>query len=416
MRLRRVQVPDFRVLKNVDITFETDFVPQVFPLGSQNGGGKSTLLQLIFTLLHCSYFKNRATFLESLLDGFAINKAFGKRDLAEIDILDGDRQLTLVYFACDYDYSVSLAKNSIQNDLKLRLDPSFVRHLDGFKDSINEQPFTENNLSIEKDSEEYNLHVISNYSSDADEVRNCILLGYVKVDGEVTSMGEGRRLLSSVSENVFLSAPSTQVFLFFGRAARQALLKYNSSQDLTKEYFTHVHMMKQKVPNFFTYDFIAVNLFIELVNSALKQDSEEVIKTGEYGSHYHNLLKDLNSILSNKTVNVSPDLSRVTFRIGDDWQGQEIYPEDLSHGELKRLSIYMWLRYKNIKDSIVLMDEIEIALHPDWQYRIVSDLVEWAPSNQYILATHSYELCEAVTPAHVKELDPKLQNRTEPPV
>ena len=54
------------------------------------------------------------------------------------------------------------------------------------------------------------------------------------------------------------------------------------------------------------------------------------------------------------------------------------------------------------------MDEIENALHPDWQYQIVRDLVEWGKDNQYILATHSYGLCEALTPAHVKELEPKL--------
>jgi predicted ATP-binding protein involved in virulence len=86
----------------------------------------------------------------------------------------------------------------------------------------------------------------------------------------------------------------------------------------------------------------------------------------------------------------------------------ELYPEDLSHGELKRLSIYIWLKSRNIEDAIVLMDEVEIAFHPDWQYQIISDLKEWAPSNQYILATHSYALCEALTPAHVKEIEPKL--------
>jgi predicted ATP-binding protein involved in virulence len=86
----------------------------------------------------------------------------------------------------------------------------------------------------------------------------------------------------------------------------------------------------------------------------------------------------------------------------------ELYPEDFSHGELKRLSIYVWLKFRNIEDAIVLMDEIEIAFHPDWQYQIISDLKEWAPSNQYILATHSYALCEALTPAHVKEIEPKL--------
>ena len=57
------------------------------------------------------------------------------------------------------------------------------------------------------------------------------------------------------------------------------------------------------------------------------------------------------------------------------------------------------------------MDEVDLALHPDWQYKIVSDLVDWVPSNQYILATHSYELCQALTPSHVKVLEPKLTER-----
>jgi predicted ATP-binding protein involved in virulence len=91
----------------------------------------------------------------------------------------------------------------------------------------------------------------------------------------------------------------------------------------------------------------------------------------------------------------------------------ELQPEDLSHGELKRLSIYLWLKYRNIENAIVLMDEIEIAFHPDWQYQIISDLQHWAPSNQYILATHSYELCQALTPSHVKELEPKLIKKQE---
>ena len=83
----------------------------------------------------------------------------------------------------------------------------------------------------------------------------------------------------------------------------------------------------------------------------------------------------------------------------------------MSHGELKRLSLYVWLKYSNIENAIILFDEIEIALHPDWQYQIIRNLEEWGPTNQYILATHSYALCEALTPAHVKEIEPKLLNK-----
>jgi predicted ATP-binding protein involved in virulence len=72
MHLLRVQVPDFRGLKDIDITFEKDFFPKIFPLGSQNGGGKSTLLQLIFVLLHCSVDDDKKPFLQNLLQGFKI--------------------------------------------------------------------------------------------------------------------------------------------------------------------------------------------------------------------------------------------------------------------------------------------------------------------------------------------------------
>ncbi len=75
------------------------------------------------------------------------------------------------------------------------------------------------------------------------------------------------------------------------------------------------------------------------------------------------------------------------------------------------MSIYIWLSSYDIKDSLVLMDEIELGMHPDWQYEIVNDLQEWSKGNQFILATHSYELCQAVTPSHVNELEPRLTKK-----
>ena len=91
MHLQRVQVPDFRVLKDVDITFEKDFNPRIFPLGSQNGGGKSTLLQLIFVLLHCSGNSDSFLALKNLLSGFDLHQGEEQRVLAIIDIWDGQK-------------------------------------------------------------------------------------------------------------------------------------------------------------------------------------------------------------------------------------------------------------------------------------------------------------------------------------
>ena len=125
-------------------------------------------------------------------------------------------------------------------------------------------------------------------------------------------------------------------------------------------------------------------------------------------------MENINDVLAPKKLKIDDALSEISFVIEQNNKEIELSPEDLSHGELKRLAIYLWLKYNKINDAIVLIDEIEIALHPDWQYKIVSDLVEWTPGNQFILATHSYELCQALTPAHVKELDPDfLKNKSE---
>ncbi|HEY9710489.1 MAG TPA: hypothetical protein V6D48_19935, partial [Oculatellaceae cyanobacterium] len=99
MHLQRIQVPDFRVLKDVDITFEKEFVPRIFPLGSLNGGGKSTLLQLIFVLLHCSSDPDRTVFLKNMLNGFKIQGNADKRVIAIVDVWDGEKTVKLEFFS-----------------------------------------------------------------------------------------------------------------------------------------------------------------------------------------------------------------------------------------------------------------------------------------------------------------------------
>ncbi|OQX23127.1 MAG: ATP-binding protein, partial [Desulfobacteraceae bacterium IS3] len=206
--------------------------------------------------------------------------------------------------------------------------------------------------------------------------------------------------------------PFTQVYLFLPQNVRKRLFIENSLAG--EDYYSELEKTKSALPGFFTYDFFPVALILESLRSARNQDTADLIKTRVYGNRFRTLLDDLNSVLigmTGKSLNVGTDLSKIIFEIHKDNQIVELYPEDMSHGELKRLSLYMWTKYHKIDDAIVLMDEIEIALHPDWQYQIVRDLMQWTPNNQYILATHSFDLCEALTPAHVKELEPKLLKR-----
>jgi hypothetical protein len=386
MHLLRVQVPDFRGLKDIDITFEKDFFPKIFPLGSQNGGGKSTLLQLIFVLLHCSVDDDKKPFLENLLQGFKVAEGEEQRVLALIDIWDGEKIVKLEFICNKFAFS---GKTLLDNNKNLNSQdlssPEIEEHMNS------ETVINICSLSTEKD-----------YISD-----NKMILNITRLQCRFNnqSKAQSKLFLENISHKIFLAAPSTQVFLFLPQDARELLFKKSSKGD---NYYCILEAVRDKLPGLFTYDFLAVELLIESFKAVRDRDFREAIKTGKYGNSYQALINDLNRLLGNKRINLDEDFAGVNFQLYNNGETIELYPEDLSHGELKRLSIYIWLKSRNIEDAIVLMDEVEIAFHPDWQYQIISDLKEWAPSNQYILATHSYALCEALTPAHVKEIEPKL--------
>lgn len=395
MHLKRVRIPNFRVLKDIDISFETDLVPQIFPLGSINGGGKSTLLQLIFTLLHCPGKYERIPYLQNMLDGFAIDPIIGQRLLASIELILEDRKIELDFVCYNRDHIIkymdgNLESGSMIDEITEAKKKEFKKILD--LPSLNKQSIDLFNKGITD-----NRHYLIGRNIKDDVFLFCKSQDIDRIYISV---------LDNIASSIFLTAPVSQVFRFLSDLDRSLLFK--DIKDVNT-YYNKISKSKLDLPGFLPYDFLAVNLLIQSFVKTRDSDFESAISTGVYGNSYQNLIADLEIMLGDKKVNIDLDLGGVNFtKIDDSGNIIQLYPEDLSHGELKRLSLYLWLKYNKIDNSIVLMDEVEIALHPDWQYGIINDLQTWAPNNQYILATHSYELCQALTPAHVKEIEPKL--------
>jgi hypothetical protein len=211
---------------------------------------------------------------------------------------------------------------------------------------------------------------------------------------------ESNDTLIDISWNTYLAAPNTQIFLFLPTEAKETLFS------ATGIYSSYVNYAKECLGGLFTYDFAPVKIIIDSFLRARDKDFTEALEVGGYGNNLQKLRTDLDSFFFGKSITVNKELTQVIFKLKE--TGEELSPEDLSHGELKKLGIYVWLKYQGIENALVLMDEIEIGLHPDWQYEIANELQEWSHGNQFILATHSYELCQALTPSHVKELSPKL--------
>ncbi len=55
-------------------------------------------------------------------------------------------------------------------------------------------------------------------------------------------------------------------------------------------------------------------------------------------------------------------------------------------------------------EAIVLIDEIELHLHPAWQQRILADLRRTFPNAQFIVSTHSPQVLTTVEPQRIVEL------------
>jgi predicted ATPase len=364
MRLLRVQVPEFRALKDVDISFEPEFSPQVFPLGSLNGGGKSTLLQLIFVLLSCLSSRiNKKQYLDRYLDN-------------------------IIYSIGNYDNiekAINFATITILTSKNKKICLKYY--------------YGNGELFMKILSEQENRNYTTEY---------CPEKKYLIIINSIEGFNH-EDLLSEIRENIFLISPSNQSYLFLTREQRRLLF----TTDPEKTYEQVLKGLKTDLPNFFTYDFI--DGLTEIFHLATVNDARERAETGVYGTNVEQLENTINNLFidGKKIIPIIPQQKRFTQNIINSVSfklpsGEEIYPEDLSHGELKRLAIFVLLKYHDMQDAIVLMDEVENGFHPDWQRHIIDDLVEWGGSNQYILATHSYELCRGVTPAHVKELEPKL--------
>ncbi|MGK7933855.1 MAG: AAA family ATPase [Microcystaceae cyanobacterium] len=437
MKLLKVTVPNFRNLQNVELTFEPSLQPSVFPIGSENGGGKSTLLQLIFVLLTCwkdeekkQYLRNFIYSSSNMISTIAQIKVLYKDQEIEFDFVNIDskqfeesqlekeriyyeilKNKELIaklnedmrnnkqkeqYLLEQWNYQMDDEDRKAYRKERQQIQNKLAMLENEIKQKTSEMPITIEEIRSKMDI----LFSISNLhtsSSEITEIMHC--------KSNLDNYDLAQEALKYASEHIYLATPPTQPYLFLDRESKRQLLTHFG------EYQTKIYEFREIFPNIHSYNQFSSAAMLHAFTTAKEQDFKKALDNIEYGNSFQNLIKDYHQFLGNdKYIFPNEDLTSIIVRrkISDN-EFVELEPEDLSHGELKRLGLYSWIKYGNINDSIILIDEIENGLHPDWQYNIVGDLAEWG-DNQYLLATHSFYLCEALTPRHVKIIEPKLSN------
>jgi hypothetical protein len=82
--------------------------------------------------------------------------------------------------------------------------------------------------------------------------------------------------------------------------------------------------------------------------------------------------------------------------------GKSFYLSDLSDGTLKMMLLASLLNNTMYPFSTLLIDEPELNLHPEWQERFISWMLNSNSSKQYFISTHSPEILDSLTDSFIK--------------
>ncbi len=141
---------------------------------------------------------------------------------------------------------------------------------------------------------------------------------------------------------------------------------------------------------------------LSLVNTEIFKYEDLPIKEAikkicdEINSIFNLLDMDIEMVGVNKDSNNMP-LFKNKF-------GAEFDINSLSSGEKQLFLRAMTLKMLNINNSVILIDEPEISLHPKWQQKIVKVYEGIGENNQIIIATHSPHIVSSVKSESLKLL------------
>jgi predicted ATP-binding protein involved in virulence len=116
---------------------------------------------------------------------------------------------------------------------------------------------------------------------------------------------------------------------------------------------------------------------------------------------FTNQISELNQIFT--PMNLYSKLVQLSEKelIFESINGQKIHFEDLSSGEKMLYYMGFMLNQLNLENTLMLIDQLEDALHPTWQQQITAFFKNIGKNNQVILATHSPQIIASVHPESV---------------
>lgn len=147
------------------------------------------------------------------------------------------------------------------------------------------------------------------------------------------------------------------------------------------------------------YDFSVSRFKMIILRSLMQQaDLFEVSEAENSGTAIEQLNKLLEVYAAGTISKLRPmSDNTVDFRIDPKGGGDSFTFDGLSSGQKEIVStLFLIWHYTQERPAVVLIDEPELHLNAQWHRRFMNSLSSLAPHNQYIVATHSVDVMDSV--------------------
>ena len=164
-----------------------------------------------------------------------------------------------------------------------------------------------------------------------------------------------------------------------------------------------------------TTTLLRISQFINIINSNVIKDIPSYIATRR--NYLATIEEDLTmKEITNKVINEINGIFDIleldvklkgfskdekTLPIFENSAGEEFDINDLSSGEKQLFLRTLSIKMLEPKNSIILIDEPELSLHPKWQQRIIEVYKKIGENNQIIIATHSPHILGSVSSENI---------------
>lgn len=387
--LNDLKLLNFRKFKNLDVAFEDDITVII----GNNGSGKTTILESIaktFSWLNARMiFKGRA------------GKSLEDSDVT-IGILDNAEVITSINFGNSTVYSGSLVRpaKGIESSKVSELD-SYNRLSSLYRVISDRERRTQNDI---------NIPLLAYYSVDRSNMK-----GNQSFDLEKVTDTVNESKFDAIDKSVLDGTGNLTDFLVWfiyidNKTDSNLQTKYDALSAEVKA-FNEVIDSKENV----LWPILeAKKIELEALFSKIK--ASESMQTSSLKEYVKKAI--VNAVPSISDIFVDRSSGRAEVKIVNDnvpvniyqaSKGQQVYLSLVADIARRLILLNPKLNNPLNGQGVVLIDEIELHLHPKWQQDIASNLISTFPNVQFIITTHSPQVLSRLSRKKVRSIGENLE-------